>query len=168
MWKLKITCYDSVEGEPYIEEGNGSYNTKAEAWENVLRDVIGEVESLNEPCVNDGPRTRVYGASLSSSGHEAVVWFWDANEESHPVHPLTGYDIVIVDDAGTEKYNEMLRQKHGREVSVVIKRRVDDDDGSVSYYYHSQFFGDSDGYETAELAFDAADDYLTNIEYYLG
>ena len=166
MWKLKLTCYDSVEEKPYVEDGNGSYNTRAEAWQNMLRDVIGEVESLNEPGVGCVSVTRVYGASLNGSGHEAVVWFWDMAEEGHPVHPLTGYDIVAVDDAGTEKYNEMLRQKHGEYITVVIKSAVDDDE-SVKFYYESARCGESDWYETVEEAYGAADDYLSNIELYV-
>lgn len=61
-----------------------------------------------------------------------------------------------------EKYNAMLREKHGQKITVQIKNYIEDDD-SEWYYYTSAKYGDSDTYETIEEAYEQADLYLCGV-----
>lgn len=60
------------------------------------------------------------------------------------------------------KYNSMLREKHGQSITVELKSYIEDD-GSEWFYYTSARYGDSDGYETIEEAYSAADLYLCYV-----
>lgn len=61
-----------------------------------------------------------------------------------------------------DKYNAMLRERYGQNITVEIKFYVEDDD-SIWYYYTSAKYGDSDAYETAEVAYENADDFLDGV-----
>ena len=62
-----------------------------------------------------------------------------------------------------EKYNAMLRERHGRNITVKLISRIDEDDGSEWFYYTSARYGESDGFETLKEAYDAADLYLCYV-----
>ena len=64
-----------------------------------------------------------------------------------------------------EQYNKKLRERHGNSIKVEIISCHDDDD--EMYYAYTTKFGVSDTYETPEQAYQAADDYLTNIDLYV-
>lgn len=61
-----------------------------------------------------------------------------------------------------EKYNAMLREIYGENITVKIKSYIEDD-GNEYYYYTSKKYGDSDAYETVEEAYKEADIYLRGI-----
>lgn len=61
-----------------------------------------------------------------------------------------------------DKYNAMLREKHGQKITVKIKSYIEDD-GSEWYCYTSRRYGDSDSYETIEEAYKEADIYLCGV-----
>ena len=58
------------------------------------------------------------------------------------------------------KYNSLLKEKHGEEITVQIKDYIEDNDG-IRYYWTSAKFGDSDAYDTVEEAYVVADGYLS-------
>lgn len=58
-----------------------------------------------------------------------------------------------------EKYNKMLKEEYGENITVEIKSNTDDD-GSEYYYYISAYKGDSDDFETIEDAYNDACIYL--------
>ena len=60
------------------------------------------------------------------------------------------------------KYNEMLRKTHGKNITVQIQSYIEDD-GSEWYYYTSARYGESDAYETIEEAYKEADSYLRGV-----
>lgn len=63
-----------------------------------------------------------------------------------------------------EKYNAMLREEYGEDITVEIKSEIDDD-GSKYYYYTSARYGDSDNtFESIEEAYDDACIYLSYVE----
>lgn len=64
-----------------------------------------------------------------------------------------------------EQYNKKLKERHGDEIAVQIISCHDDDD--EMYYAYTTKFGVSDIYETPEQAYEAADDYLSNIWLYI-
>lgn len=66
----------------------------------------------------------------------------------------TNIDLTMLD-----KYNKMLRDTHGKNITVQIKSYIEDDD-SEWYYYTSAKYGDSDSYKTIEEAYENANDYL--------
>ena len=65
-----------------------------------------------------------------------------------------------------EQYNEKLRARHGNSIKVKIISCHDDDDDNM-YYAYTTKFGVSDTYETSEQAYEAANDYLNNIDLYI-
>jgi hypothetical protein len=64
-----------------------------------------------------------------------------------------------------EQYNKKLKERHGSSIKVQIISCHDDDD--EMYYAYTTKFGVSDTYATPEQAYEAADDYLTNIDLYM-
>ena len=64
-----------------------------------------------------------------------------------------------------ELYNKKLQERHGKSIKVEIISCCDDDD--EVYYAYTNKFGVSDVYKTPEQAYEAADDYLTNIDLYM-
>ena len=58
-----------------------------------------------------------------------------------------------------KKYNDMLKEEYGEEITVKIKSYTDDD-GSEVYYYSSMLEGESDDFDTAEDAYYDACIYL--------
>ena len=64
-----------------------------------------------------------------------------------------------------EQYNKKLREKYGKSIKVEIISYHDDDD--EVYYAYQNKFGISDVYDTPEQAYEAADDYLRNIDLYI-
>lgn len=61
-----------------------------------------------------------------------------------------------------EKYNAMLKEVHGKNITVQIKSYIEDD-GSEWFYYTSRKYGNSDTYKTIEEAYKEADIYLKGI-----
>lgn len=58
-----------------------------------------------------------------------------------------------------EKYNKMLKEEYGENITVKIKSNTDDD-GNEYYYYISAHKGDSESFETVREAYDYACMYL--------
>lgn len=61
-----------------------------------------------------------------------------------------------------KKYNAMLKEVHGKNITVQIKSYIEDD-GSEWFYYTSKKYGNSDAYKTIEEAYKEADIYLKGI-----
>lgn len=61
-----------------------------------------------------------------------------------------------------DKYNKMLREEYGEDITVEIKSYVEDD-GSEWYYYTSIRYDDSDAFETVAEAYDEAYVYLRYV-----
>lgn len=61
-----------------------------------------------------------------------------------------------------EKYNDMLKEKYGENITVKIKSYIEDD-GSRWYYFISTKYGESDSFETIEKAYEQADIYLDSL-----
>ena len=62
-----------------------------------------------------------------------------------------------------DKYNEMLREEYGSDITVKLIRYIEDD-GSELYRFTSARYGDSDNaFETAKEAYYDASVYLNYI-----
>lgn len=62
-----------------------------------------------------------------------------------------------------EKYNAMLREEYGKDITVEIKSYIEDDN-SEWYYYTSARYGDSDNaFESIEEAYNDACIYLSYV-----
>ena len=61
-----------------------------------------------------------------------------------------------------EKYNEMLRDEYGQNITVQL-RSCTEDDGNVLYYYTSARYGDINSFETIEEAYSDACLYLSYV-----
>ena len=58
-----------------------------------------------------------------------------------------------------DKYNKMLKEEYGEDITVEIQNYIDDD-GSKVYCFSSALNGDSEGFETSREAYDYACMYL--------
>ena len=62
-----------------------------------------------------------------------------------------------------DKYNAMLKEEYGKDITVEIKSYVEDDN-SVWYYYTSARYGDSENaFETIEEAYSDACLYMSYV-----
>ena len=58
-----------------------------------------------------------------------------------------------------DKYNKMLKEEYGEDITVEIKNYINDD-GSKVYYFSSALNENSGGFETVREAYDYACMYL--------
>lgn len=58
-----------------------------------------------------------------------------------------------------DKYNKMLKEEYGEDITVEIKNYIDNDDSKV-YYFSSALNEDSEVFETVREAYDYACMYL--------
>ena len=93
------------------------------------------------------------------------------------------YEIVWADESPVDKYNKMLKDTHGESLTLWIYESefdcVRDDDAECDgncdgcmyfkpqYYYEGATCGRSDTYDTAEEAYEEANDYMNNIDLYV-
>lgn len=62
-----------------------------------------------------------------------------------------------------DKYNAMLREEYGEDITVILKSYIEDDD-SERYYYTTARYGDSENaFETIEEAYSDACLYLSYV-----
>ena len=67
--------------------------------------------------------------------------------------------IVMVTKEMLDKYNAMLREKHGQHITVKIKKVSKQD----KYYFSYRKYGNSDAFNTIEEAYEEANCYLRGV-----
>jgi hypothetical protein len=159
-YKIVLTCYDP-DCEPYFDEIEGEFGSKLQAQNVMYQYAISEADGLNESCVDKCNIERIYGLMLDDNKNPIVYIIYHGNDD---ITKLTEYKVVRVGESGPllRKYNSMLREKYGEDITVKIKSYTEDD-GSEWYYYTSRRYGDSDAYETIEEAYKEADCYLDGV-----
>lgn len=159
-YKIILTCYDP-NAEPYCDEIDGMFDSITEAQNAMYRCAISEADSLNIPCEGNCKIEKMYGVTLDEYSNP-VVYVRYANDND--ITKLTNYSVVKIEQelSMLDKYNEMLRERHGKNITVEIKSYIEDD-GSKWFYYTSSRYGDSDAYKTIEEAYDEADTYLGEL-----
>lgn len=161
-YKILLTCYDPY-FEPFYDEISGEFNSIVEAQNTMLRCAVEEADSLNESFRRDTPINRVYGVIPDGDNDVTVYVFYAGNDD---VTKLTDYHIMPYSEYQVQLYNDKLKEKYGPNITVEIKASIDEDDGTFYYYYTSKNCGDSDLMLTAEMAFEAVEEYLNNIDLY--
>ena len=81
-YKIKLTCYDFGNHEPYDDEVDIIYDDRRSAMIDLLRCAIEEVDSLNNPFL-DGEmveNSRYFQIDLDSDA-DAVIRCWDGLED---------------------------------------------------------------------------------------
>lgn len=180
MFKLKIYCNDR--DVQYWEDGIGEYETYDKALIACYQNSLCEVQELMIDAdyglyfevEQDFEVTETY-ANDTLKGIAffpvATVFYDHApqdRENDCQIEIVTGYYIVEVECPIDEndscvKYNTMLRETHGKNITVEIKSYIEDDD-SVRFYYTTARYGDSDDtWDTAEEAYKEADCYLRGV-----
>ena len=180
MFKLKIFCNDG-NGKWYWEDGCETYETYDKALVACYETALQETQSLMETsdCHNwfevhkDFEVTETYETDelKDVSLFPVAVAYYDHapwnRENDCEIKIVTGYAIVKVKEPIDEndhvaKYNAMLRDTHGDDITVEIKSRVGYDD-SVRYYFVASFGESDDAWDTVEEAYEEADCYLHGV-----
>lgn len=156
-YKILLTCYDFDKKEPYLDEVTGVFATELRARYEMLSCVLDELTSLNGIMEDDTFPERRFISTMENKYHDIVVNAWDGPDYRH----VTCYD-VITQTKLLKKLNSMLRETHGKRITVKLKSYIDDD-GSTMYYYTSAKYGDSDAYRRAIDAYYEADGYLHGV-----
>lgn len=180
MFKLKIYCNDGY--AQYWDDGLGEYETYDKALIACYQNALSETASL----MIDADYGKYFEVEQSFEITEAyandalkdVVFFPVATvlydrapqdrENDCKIEIVTGYDIVEIEESTNEsdpcdKYNAMLRETHGKNITVSVKSYIEDDD-SVRFYYTTARYGDSDDtWDTAEEAYKEANSYLHGV-----
>jgi hypothetical protein len=87
-YKIKLTCYDFGNPEPYEDEVDMIFDDKKDAMITLLQCVIEEADGLNDPYVYEERREnpRYFQIDLDSDA-DAIIRCWDGTED---------YSIVTV------------------------------------------------------------------------
>ena len=158
MFKIVLTAMDAnANVAPYTEEIGARFRFHDEAEIHMLRAMNDELSNLNRPDAYNTPHTRVFIADLDGE-HDAIIRLWDGED----YWDVSYYDIEEVIETELDKYNAMLREKYGRDITVEIKSYVEDDD-SIRYYFVASFGESDDTWDTAEEAYKEADCYLRGV-----
>lgn len=177
-WKLRIYCNDGQEDQ-YWEDGVGEYETFDKAliacYENSLQEVYSLMSTSDyynwfETEMDFEVTDSYYAPNIVELGTVfpvATIYYdkapWD-RENDCDIRIVTGYYIVDA-EANDEirKYNSMLRETHGLDITVEIKSYIEDD-GVTKFYYTTARYGDSDdAWDTARKAYEEADAYLHGV-----
>ena len=156
-YKILLTCYDFDKKEPYLDEVAGVYATNTRARCEMLHCVLDELECLNGIMDGDIFPERRFISTMADENHDVVINAWDGPD----YRPVTCYD-VITQTKLLKKLNNMLRETHGKRITVKLKHYIEDD-GTTMYYYTSAKYGDSDAYRHAVDAYYEADNYLHGV-----
>ena len=81
-YKIKLTCYDFGNHEPYDDEVDIIYDDRRSAMIDLLRCVIEEADSLNNTFLNGEmvENSRYFQIDLDSDA-DAVIRCWDGLED---------------------------------------------------------------------------------------
>lgn len=177
-WKLRMYC-DDGNGKKYWEDGVAEYDTYDKALISCYNSSLQEARDLM--IDSDGDRWfetdtlfeitdsyHIRGILALGTIFPVVTLYYDKapwdRENDCDIRIVTGYSIVAAEpDEEIKKYNLMLRRTHGENITVEIKKYVEDDD-SVRFYFTTAAFGDTnDTWDTAEEAYKEADSYLRVI-----
>ena len=161
-YKILLTCYDP-NTEPFYDEIKGEFYSIMEAQHMMYKCAIQEADSLNETWLSDDSIERVYGVCINGSDSVTVYVLHVGGEPTN----LTDYVVMTYSEYQVQRYNEKLRERYGSNITVEIKTSIDEDDGTVYFYYTTKNCGDSDLMLTAERAYESANEYLNNIELYV-
>lgn len=167
MFKLRMLC-NFVDGGSYWKDEDAEYETRDEALIECCRRSTAEVYHLMSGSNDNNwfevvfDYESVSNASLSTVYPVATIWCdkapWD-RENDCDIRVVTGYDIVEVHANMLEKYNAMLKEEFGENITVELQSFMDDDDVE-RFYYTTTGFGESSSFDAVEDAYADACIYL--------
>ena len=104
-YKIRLTCYDFGNREPYYDEVDMIFDNKQDAMVTLLQCAIEEADELNNPFIWDGEQDnkRYFRIDLDTDA-DAVIRCWYNDEDYSPV---TIYNIVEVQ---TTKYMTVVQK----------------------------------------------------------
>ena len=90
-YKIKLTCYDFGNAEPYDDEIDMLFDSKRDAMIELLRCAIEEADELNNPFIwTEEPDRRCYFEICLNADADAVIRCW-YNDEDYSI--VTIYNI---------------------------------------------------------------------------
>jgi hypothetical protein len=155
--KIFLTCYDFDKKQPYFDEVAGVFRSKMEAENTMFHLAIDELACLNGITEDESFPERRFIATTEDEDYDLVINAWDGPD----YRPVTCYNIMS-EAKLLKMLNNMLRERHGKHITVKIKHYVDDD-GTTKYYYTSRKYGDSIAFDMAVTAYYEANTYLNGV-----
>ena len=182
MYKIKMTCYDPpYTGEPSHDALRSKFERKCDASESMMRCLLQEIESLNQPDIDYTPRTNIFVPSMNykydGKKYDGAVIMWDGAVGIRE-QPITLYEIVWANESHLDEWNQKLREEFGEDITFglyaqLVEEAEEDDDGNIiepakyKYYYEGLVTGKSKMYNTIEEAYEEAVWFMNNIELFV-
>lgn len=182
MYKIKLTCYDPPYTEaPYQDTVRSKFERKCDATESVMRLLLAEIETLNQPDAHYTPRTNIFVPSLNygykGKKYDGAVVMWDGKYGVKD-QPITLYEIVWTNETELDPWNKKLRDRFGEDITFglyaeIVEEADEDDDGNIvepekyKYYYRGLVTGKSKLYDTIEEAYEEAKWFMDHIELFV-
>lgn len=174
MYKIKRMCYDAdSKVVPYEELSYDDFSSEEAAEAFALR--LAEEECYN---LNRGSANAFFHANDDGEEHLVVVECYDKApldrmESSAVIRSVTEYDVVEVTKALVDKianrYTQKLKKKHGERITVQILGDVCEDENKTPIFWWKGARCESvTTYRSPAQAMQLADEYLTNIDLYVG
>ena len=125
---------------------------------------VSEIIAILEKCSPDATVCVEANQDPLANGVKEYV-LADGTRHVYIADEFDYLDEVILGEDIEERYNQKLRDIYGNNITVAISSYCDDD--GITRYIFTHKCVESVTYETVEQAYEAADDYLRNIELYI-
>ena len=170
MFEIHLTCYEPpYDKAPYGDKVNKEFYQKCDALPCLLQCVIDEAAGLNGVENESLSETRFVivrnFTTTDGKTHDAAILAYNAAQNLHE-QPVTLYDITWVNNSEVDKYNQMLKDEFGDDLSLKICEFEDDDD-KTRYCFCGITVSESKHYDNVKECYDDARDYMHNIDIYV-
>lgn len=174
MYKIKKICYDADSRVvPYEEFSYSDFSDQNAAEMFAIRLAEEECRELNK-----GSACCFFHPNDDGDEHLVVVECYDKSpldrmETSAIIRSVTEYDVVEVTkelvDKIAQRYTKKLRKKHEENDTMQILGTICDDENKTPVYWWKNKHQESTvTYRSPAQAMQLADEYLTNIDLYVG
>lgn len=169
MFEIHLKCWDPPYTEPpYEDKVEGEFYNKTDAMLCMLQCAVDEAMELNgvtDEALSDTRFVvcRNIAAEPNGDRNDVVIFAYNEALGLHE-QPITAYDVVWVNKTEVDKYNNMLKEEFGDDLTLQICASGEGED--VVYYFCGASISESDHYESAKECYEEAQDYMRNIDLY--
>ena len=161
MYRVKRLCFNSNGDLPCEDNPAETFDMFEEAWNFAETLANQEKKYLNSDC-DEGIS---FGIPMDDKYEKKesirIEYYYNPDgDDTGNTEIVTKY--FVCSDNILEKYNSMLKEMYGQNITVQIKSYIEDD-GNTWFYFTSVRYGDSDAYASIEEAYKQADMYLKSL-----
>ena len=187
MYKINVYERDESCNLQLMDDTGRRFAYQREAKLDMLNNMIATlnlmVDVSNQKELYTNSFTLHQKATENNKVYDGAIRLWNIPAGING-EPYYLYEIVWVEEAPVDKYNKMLKDTHGESLTLWVYEsevdciREDDEecDGNCEgcayfkpqYYYEGTTCGRSKMFNTPEAAYAEADDYMHNIDLYVG